>query len=66
MDQCTPWKVSTCGENLALQVLQSQKVGVCHELPGWAGINHYRPNECFALGRVNLMLAFYRLLLARK
>jgi hypothetical protein len=40
-DQCAPWKIASGAENLVLQVLQFQKVGVCRKFPGWAGISHY-------------------------
>jgi hypothetical protein len=50
-----------CLRHGILKAMQFQKIGVYRELPGGAGISHYRPNECF-MG-VNLMLALNRLLL---
>jgi len=41
MDQCAPWKVTNGAVILVLQVLQFQKIGICHKLPGGAGISHY-------------------------
>jgi hypothetical protein len=41
---------STGADSLVLQAVQFQKIGVCCELPDWAGISHYRPNESFGKG----------------
>jgi hypothetical protein len=63
-DQCIPWKATNCVENLIFQVLQSQKVGVCCKLPGWAGYVIIELTS--ALWRVNLMLALDHLLSVMK
>jgi len=39
--QHAPWKVTDGTENLVLQAVLYQKLGVCHELPGGAFISHY-------------------------
>ena len=42
-----PWKIANSAENLVLQALQFQMMGVCRRLPGGAVISHYRPNKFF-------------------
>jgi len=39
------WKVASHKENLVLQVLQFQQIGLCHKFLVGTGIHHYRPNE---------------------
>jgi hypothetical protein len=34
MDRCAPWKLDNGAENLVLQALQFQKIGVCRKFPG--------------------------------
>jgi hypothetical protein len=41
-----PWKIASHEENLILQVLQFQKIGVCHKFLFGAGI----PNGYFVEG----------------
>lgn len=37
--RCAPWKIASCAEHLVVQTLHFQKMGVCRNLPGWAGIS---------------------------
>jgi hypothetical protein len=41
MDWCAPWKFTSGVENLVLQALQFQKVGICRKFPCGASISHY-------------------------
>jgi len=45
-----PCKITNCVENLILQVLQFQEIGVCYDLTGGAGIRYYWLNESFMDG----------------
>jgi len=59
----SPWKVTSCVENLVLQELQFQKVGVCPTSQvgqAWAISDLMR-----ASWRVNLMVVLKRLFLKR-
>jgi hypothetical protein len=46
-DLCETWKIANGAENLVLQVLQFHEMDISRKFPGWTGISHYRPNECF-------------------
>jgi hypothetical protein len=61
VDRCEPCKFTNDVENLVLQALQFQKVGICNKFPGEANISYY----CFnlRLWRVSLMLTLNRSLL---
>jgi len=48
--QCVPWKIINCAENFVYQMLQFQKMAVCHEFSYRAGTDQYRPNQCFVEG----------------
>jgi hypothetical protein len=52
-DWCAPWKIANDAENLVLQALQFHWMGICREIPGGAGISHYRPNQGFVEGQLN-------------
>jgi hypothetical protein len=54
VDQCAPWNIANGAENLVLQVLQFHYMGICHKIPGGAGINHYRPNQGYVEGQFNV------------
>jgi hypothetical protein len=38
-DGFAPCKIASVAENLVLQALQFQKIGVCRKFSGWAGIS---------------------------
>jgi hypothetical protein len=44
-DRCVPWKISNGAENLVLQALQFQEVGVRRKFPGGASIGNYWSNQ---------------------
>jgi hypothetical protein len=51
---CAPRKITNSAENLVLQALQFQELGVYDECPGGANISYYRFNECFMEGQFNV------------
>jgi hypothetical protein len=64
VDWYVPQKFTNGMENLVLQVLQFQKVDICHKFPG--GASKVITDLISALWRVSLMLAFNRSLLNRE
>jgi hypothetical protein len=50
VDWYAPWKVASGAENLVLQALQFQKVGICRKFPSGGSISHYETYECFVEG----------------
>jgi hypothetical protein len=53
-DRRVPWKIVNGAENLVLQALQFQQMGICRKLPGGTNISHYGSNECFVDGQFNV------------
>jgi hypothetical protein len=49
-DRWTPWNITSGTENVVLQALQFQDIGICSKFSGVANISNWRPNE---LWRVN-------------
>jgi hypothetical protein len=48
-DQCAPWKIANGAENLVLQALQFQQMGICRKFPDERSISYYESNECFVV-----------------
>jgi hypothetical protein len=40
-DWHVPWKIANGAENLGLQALQFQQMGICRKFPGGTSISHY-------------------------
>jgi ribosomal protein S19E (S16A) len=49
-DLCAPWKIVNGAENLVLQALQFEQMGICRKFPGGRSISHYGSNDCFVEG----------------
>jgi hypothetical protein len=49
-DWCAPWKIASGVENLVLQALQFQQMGICRKFPGGRSKSHYGSKERFVEG----------------
>jgi hypothetical protein len=54
--RCTPWKIANGEENLDLQALQFQQMGVCSKFPGGRAIRHCRTNKSILEGQFNISI----------
>jgi hypothetical protein len=49
-----PWKTANVADNPVLQELQFQQMGFFCKFPGGTGISHWRLNESFVEGQINI------------